>query len=281
MESGQLKMLFVTLDDIRHTDESGADFWYARELYLALGYSKWETFIPVIKQAKLACLNAGGNPENHFLDQYPTEEKSIDDIKLRRYACYLIAINGDPHRQEIAFAQAYFVTQTRRLEVLQAKMEEFARLETRDKLKITEKDFAFTLFSQGVDDKGIAIIRSEGDKELFGGLSTLRLKEKMDIPANKPLANFLPNVTLKAKDLATAMTTENTRKKNLYGVNKINEEHKSNNKNIREALTKTDIFPEDLPPAEDIEQIKKRHKNELKELKEKQEKELSQKNLFL
>jgi DNA-damage-inducible protein D len=274
MESKQLKMLFVTLDDIRHTDDTGLDFWYAKELCPVVGYSKWESFKPIIEKAKTACLNSSGSLGKNFI------EKENDDIQLSRYACYLIAVNGDPSKQEISFAQAYFVSQTRRLEVLEKKMEEYTRLETRDKLKITEKEFATLAFSNGVDGRGIAVIRSAGDKKLFGGKNTKELKEQMGIISDKPLADFLPNVTLKAKDLATAMTNENLKSKGLRGIHPILDEHESNNTNVRKALTESGIFPEELPPAEDITQIEKRHKQELEDLKEKQRKELEQKTLF-
>lgn len=274
MESGHITLMLDTLDDIRHA-EDGVEFWYAKELFPLLGYSNWKSFVEVIDRAKISCKNSGGNIEIHFRPTTKTGSDGIvEDTMLSRYACYFIALNGDPSKEEIAYAQAYFVTQTRRIEVLEKRMDELARLESREKLKISEKEFTAMAYARGVESKQIPIIRSDGDRALFGGKNTRELKEKMGVPIEKPLANFLPDVTLKAKDLAMAMTTQNAKKKGLMGVVEIDIEHVENNKNIREALTKTDIYPEDLPPSEDVEQIKKRHNQELKDLEDKQKKEL-------
>jgi len=278
MESKQLKLLFQTLDDIRH--QNGIDFWFARELFPLLGYSRWESFESVIERAKEACSNSGGNVKDHFQDVTKMVKLGSDarrqtpDIKLTRYACYLIAINGDPRKEQIAFAQAYFITQTRKIEVLQQKMIELERIDSREKLVVTEKEFSALLYYRGVSGKGIGIIRSYGDRVLFGGKSTDEMKKNLGISKKDPLADFLPNVTLKAKDLATAMTTENTRAKNLNGMDPILNEHISTNKSVREALVKSNIHPEKLPASEDIKKIKSRHKKELRELQKRQQKEL-------
>lgn len=265
METTQLKMLFNTLDDIRH--QNGVEYWFAGELCKFLGYSDLSKFIPVIDKAKQACKNSGGMIDDHFIDLN-------GDIKLTRYACYLVAVNGNPKKQEVAFAQAYFVTQTRQLEAMQQRMEDFERIDAREKLKITEKEFGSVAFARGVDGKGMALIRSRGDQELFGKDRTTNIKEFLNISNDKPVADVLPTVTLKAKDLATAMTIENARQKNLYGTTNIGKEHVENNKSVREALTKSGIYPENMPPAEDIKKIEIKHRKELKELKEKQRKEL-------
>lgn len=278
MEQKQLKLIFQTLDDVRH--ENGTEYWYARELYPLLGYSKWENFLPVIEKAKQACKNSGGDIGEHFLDVQKMVEtgsgasRELDDIKLTRFASYLITLNGDPRKQEIAVAQAYFVTQTRKFELIEQRMQELERLDSREKLKITEKEFGALVFARGVDGKGIGMIRSRGDQELFGGKTTKEMKDKLMVPQDKPIADVLPNVTLKAKDLATAMTTENARRKNLYGLVPIGKEHVSNNQNIRNALVKTGIYPENLAPAEDIKRIEARHRKEVKVLQQKQRKEL-------
>lgn len=281
MEQVQLKLIFQTLDDIRHVN--GTEYWYARELYPLLGYSKWENFLPVIEKAKQACKTSGSSTEDvkdHFLDVQKMVEtgsgasREIDDIKLSRFASYMITLNGDSRKQEIAVAQAYFVTQTRKFELIEQRMQELERLDSREKLKITEKEFGALVFARGVDGKGIGLIRSRGDQELFGGKTTKEMKDKLLIAEDKPIADVLPNVTLKAKDLATAMTTENARRKNLFGLVPIGKEHVSNNQNIRSALIKTGIYPEDLPAAEDIKRIEARHRKEIKELQQKQRKEL-------
>lgn len=278
METGQLKLIFQTLDDVRH--ENGIEYWYAKELYPVLGYPSWEKFLPVVEKAKNACKNSGSSVEEHFIDvkriigAEAAEDQKIEDIKLSRFASYMVTINGDPRKQEIAVAQAYFVTQTRKIELIEQRMHELQRLDAREKLKVTEKEFSALAFARGVDGSGIARIRSRGDEELFGGKNTDVMKGKFLVSKDKPLADVLPNVTLKAKDLATAMTTENARRKNLFGLVPIGKEHVNNNKSVRSALVQTGIYLENLPPAEDIKRIEARHRKEYKELQQKQRKEL-------
>lgn len=277
MGTKQLELLYQTLDDIRHGN--GVEFWYARELYPLLGYIRWENFETVINRAKEACKKSGGSVEAHFRDITKTVkggmdlEKLVSDIRLTRYACYLIAVNGDPRKEEIAFAQAYFVTKTREFEVLKMRMVELERIDAREKLKITEKEFAGMAFSRGVDGQGIAQIRSIGDQALFTK-TTEEMKKKLGVKKSEPLADYLPSVTLKAKDLATAMTNENTRRKNLRGKLPITKEHLNSNKNVREALTKTKIYPEELPPSENIKRIEAKHRRERVELERRQRREL-------
>jgi len=239
MEKKQLQLLYKTLDDIRH--KNGIEFWYARELCPLLGYSRWESFETVINRAKEACKNTGGEVDKHFHDLTKmvntgsSATREISDIKLTRYACYLIAVNGNPKQEAIAFAQAYFITKTREFEVLEIRMKEMERIEAREKLKLTEKEFADMAFSRGVDGQGIAQIRSIGDQALFGR-TTEEMKQKLGAKKSEPLADYLPSITLKAKDLATAMTNENSRRKNLRGKMSIAKEHSDNNMNVREAL---------------------------------------------
>jgi len=256
MEQQHLQLLAKTLDDIKH--QNGVEYWFARELFSILGYSRWDSFEPVLRRAKDACSNSGESVVNHFQDLTRMVEigsdaqRSLVDIKLTRYACYLITINGDPRKEQIAVAQAYFVTQTRSIEMLQKRMEELERIDAREKLKITEKDFSDMLFSRNVDGVGMGEIRAKGDSALFGGRTTEEMKQQLNIKHKQPLADYLPNVTLKAKDLATAMTIEKTRKDNLMGKQIILNEHIVNNKNVRTALVNTNIYPESLPAAEDI-----------------------------
>ncbi len=277
METKQLQLLYKTLDDVRH--ENGGEFWYARELSQLLGYSRWEGFETTINRAKESCKNSGGEIEKHFQDLTKLVNtgsnavREISDIKLTRYACYLIAVNGDPKKAAIAFAQAYFITKTRQFEVLELRMSELERIDAREKLKITEKEFADMAFSRDVDGQGIAQIRSIGDKALFGK-TTEEMKQVLGAKKSEPLADYLPSITLKAKDLATAMTNENTRRKNLRGKLPIAQEHFESNTNVREALTKTKIYPEALPPSENIKKIEARHRQERAELEKKQRKEL-------
>lgn len=272
----ELQQLQQTLDDIRHEDENG-EYWYARELYPLLGYKKWENFENAMRRAKESCERANSSVADHFpgvrkmINLAKGASREIEDFKLTRYACYLIAINGDTTKQEIAFAQAYFVIQTRKMEVLQEKVEEIERLDLREKNVLTEKEFQKTLYEHGVDGHGIARVRNAGDGVLFGGHGTKTMKKKFGITAkNKPLADVLPPVTLKAKDLASAITTESTKLKNLQGEMPITKEHKTNNQNVRKALTSADIYPENLSPAEGIKKIASKHKKDIKKLSKKQ-----------
>jgi len=271
MENSQLTSLYKNLEGIRH--QNGTEYWFARDLYALLGYAEWEDYTSALERAKQACIKSAGSSEDHFrfVDREFTNKEgnkvTIQDIRLSRYASYLVALNGDPKKEAVAFAQAYFVTQSRKIEVLQQKMIEFERIDVREKLKITEKEFSSTIFNRGVSGEGIAKIKSQGDKALFGGLTTQDMKNKLGIStANKPLADFLPSVTLKAKDLAMAMTTENTKRKDLTGSMPIMNEHVISNDSVRGALKNTGILPENLPAGEDIQKIHAAKKKELKSL---------------
>lgn len=262
MKTEEIKELFTQFEAIT-TELEGIECWSARELQKLLGYSKWENFEKVIKRAKDACTNAGEDTNNHFPDIRKTipmpkgAEKEIDDILLTRYACYLIAQNGDSRKEEIAFAQNYFAVQTRRAEIIEQRLLEFERVKAREKLSQTEKQLSGILFERGVDSKGFGLIRSKGDQALFR-LSTIQLKKKMGIPDNRPVADFLPTISIKAKDLAAEMTGLNVQSKDLKGQNRIENEHVENNKAVRQMLTKRGIVPENLPTAEDVKKIQRK-----------------------
>jgi DNA-damage-inducible protein D len=236
-----------------------------------LGYTKWENFSKVIDKAKESCENAGEKIKYHFPDVRKTipmpkgAEKEIDDILLTRYACYLIAQNGDSRKEQIAFAQNYFAVQTRRAEIIEQRILETERVEARAKLRETEKQLSGVLYERGVDDKGFAIIRSKGDKALFN-LDTAQLKRKMGIPQSRPIADFLPTVSIKAKDFAAAMTAENVQIKNLYGIPVIEKEHVDNNLGVRKIMIERGLVPENLPPAEDVQKVERRLKTEEKKV---------------
>ena len=278
MQEGQLKLLHKTLEDIRHEHEDGTEYWFARELYPILGYTKWENFETPIKKAKDSCRSSNISIDDHFPDVRKViktgkgAELEVSDIELTRYASYLVTLNGDPRKSEIAFAQAYFVTQTRKIEVLQEKMEEFQRLDARNRLTLTEKAFGAMAFNRGVDGFGIARIRNAGDQVLFGGKSTKQMKKKLGIKEYKPLADVLPKVTLIAKQLASAMTIQKAKQDNLHGEVPIKNVHKQTNANVRKALVDTDIYPENLPPAENVKKIQSRNKKEQKQLQKGQKK---------
>lgn len=239
--------------------------WSARELQTILGYAKWDNFLNAIEKAKNACEGAGEKVKDHFADVGKMVElgsgsqRRIEDIALTRYACYLIAQNGDPTKKpEIAFAQTYFAIQTRKQELIEQRLLDYDRVTAREKLSKTENKLTGILYERGVDDKGFAIIRSEGDKALFGGRSTQDMKRKLSVPANRPLADFLPTLTIKAKDFAAELTSHNTVDKDLHGQPAILREHIDNNQAVRRILHERGVKPEHLPPAEDVKKVERR-----------------------
>jgi DNA-damage-inducible protein D len=245
--------------------------WSARELQEILGYSKWENFVKVIEKAKDSCNNSGESVADHFPDVGKTipmpkgAEREIEDILLTRYACYLIAQNGDSRKEEISFAQNYFAVQTRRAELIERRLLAYERVRAREKLSQTEKKLSGVLYERGIDNQGFAIIRSKGDQALFR-LSTIQLKKKMGIPENRPVADFLPTVSIKAKDLAAEMTGVNVQSKNLKGQSPIEKEHIDNNLAVREMLTKRGIIPENLPAAEDVKKLRRKLESDEKKM---------------
>jgi DNA-damage-inducible protein D len=270
MKSEEIKNLFTQFEAAASEFE-GIECWSARELQELLGYSKWENFEKVIIKAKAACRTAGELVENHFPDVRKLveigskSERSIDDMLLTRYACYLVAQNGDSRKEEIAFAQNYFAIQTRKAEVVEARILEHERVKAREKLSQTEKQLSGILYERGVDSQGFAIIRSKGDQALFR-LNTHTLKRKFGVPDSRPVADFLPTISIKAKDLAAEMTGLNVQNKDLKGQSSIEKEHIDNNLAVREMLIKRGIFPENLPPAEDVKKLKRKLEGDEKKL---------------
>ncbi|OGI32784.1 MAG: DNA damage-inducible protein D [Candidatus Moranbacteria bacterium RIFOXYA12_FULL_35_19] len=268
-----IEKLHKNFNDYVQKTEDDLEFWFARDLQVLLGYDQWKNFQKVIEKAKIACENTSLSVSDHFADVGKMvgvgsgAKREIDDIALTRHACYLIAQNGDPRKEEIAFAMAYFAVQTRKQELIEKRIAEIERLTFREKLTNSEKELSGIIYERGVDNIGFARIRSQGDQALFGGNTTQDMKKKLGVKDSRALADFLPAITIKAKDFANEITNFTLKRDtHIHGEQLITSEHVKNNRSVRNLLVEKEIYPEILPAEEDVKKVERRIKSENKKM---------------
>ena len=271
MKKEIISRLHRQFEDYDHT-ENAVEYWSARELQFLLGYTEWRNFLDVIEKATIACKASKHAASDHFVDVNKMvdlgsrSQREVSDIKLTRYACYLIAQNGDSRKEEIAFAMNYFAVQTRKMELVEKRIAEWERLQAREKLTKSVKELSRLIYERGIDERGFGRIRSKGDASFFGGVKTEKMKKKLNVPSGRPLADFLPTISIKAKDFATEITNTQVAQQNLLTELAVTKEHVKNNKDVRNILINRKIIPEKLPAAEDVKKLERRLKADQKRL---------------
>ncbi|MBU4444139.1 DNA damage-inducible protein D [bacterium] len=267
MKKEIIKHLTQDFESYANQTRNGIEFWFARDLQYLLSYTEWRNFIKVILKANIACETVGHQISDHFVDINKMvaigsgSERKISDFMLSRFACYLIAQNGDPQKEQVAFAQNYFAVQTRKYEIIEQRINDWERLHARQKLSLSEKELSGLIFEKTENEKDFGIIRSQGDKALFG-FTTSQMKQRLRVKPSRPLADFLPTITIKAKDFATEITIFNVKDKDIHQGDRIAWEHITNNKGVRKLLLDRGIKPENLPPEEDVKKLERRVKSE-------------------
>jgi DNA-damage-inducible protein D len=267
MKRELIRKLAQTLEKLVHKETAtGTEFWLARDLQKVLGYQRWSNFEKVIQKAILSCKLAGNDADDHFLPVDKIEElaskshtgKPVCDFALTRYACYLIAQNANSAKEAVAFAQTYFALQTRRQEMIESRLADQERVDARRKLSQSEKVLSGLIYEHVEDENGFRRIRTKGDQALFGGVTTRQMKRRLKTPKGRALADFLPTITIKAKDFANEITNFSIKRDYLHTEAQITREHIKNNREIRKLLGRRKIKPEELPPAEDVKKVERR-----------------------